>query len=96
MLSDPLEQIRRLLMLPEYTSLPWIGDTDVVTDGEVFYVKVMLKGSDDIVVAPTSELHRWAHRAMDHSLDVERQEQDLAAKQADESAAIADEFGGGA
>jgi hypothetical protein len=83
MLSDPLVQIRRLLMPPEYTSLPSIRDTEAVTDGEDFYVKVRFKGSDNVVVVPTDEFHRWCHRAMDHSYAVDAQEQDIEAGQAD-------------
>jgi hypothetical protein len=85
MLSDPLVQIRGLLMPSEYTSLPWIRDAVVVTDGEDFYVKLRVKDSDEVIVVLTSEFHRWAHRAMDHSIDVERQEQDLEADLAESS-----------
>jgi hypothetical protein len=96
MLSCPLVQIRGLLMPSEYTSLPWIRDAEAITDGEAIYVKVRIEGSDDVIVVAAGDFHQWCHRMMDYSLDVERQEQDLAAKQADESAAVADEFGGGA
>jgi hypothetical protein len=70
--------------MSEYTSLPWIRRTEVVTDGETMFVKVWFHDSDDIVVVPTPELHRFAHRMMDHALDVERQEHDLEASQAED------------
>jgi hypothetical protein len=74
--------------MPNYTSLPWIRRTEVVTDGENVYVKVWLHGSDDIIVVLTSEFHRFAHKAMNHADDVERQEREL-------EAALAEDWGQG-
>jgi hypothetical protein len=61
----------------KFAVLPWIRETAVVTDGETMFVKVRFKDSDEVVVVSTSEFHRFCHRAIDWSFDVERQEQDL-------------------
>jgi hypothetical protein len=64
-------------MPSEYTQLPWIRRTEVVTDGETMFVKVWFQESDDIVVVPTGEFHRFCHRSVDWSYAVDAQEVDL-------------------